>query len=307
MLAIIIAFIFCLVSVLGLWLLGERWRLLRSSTRKFIREGGGWHRILNIDVIVFGYVYARWTNQFQRLLIKYIAPRLGPRGKKWFSDHQHHKVLTHEHAKAIINLDHDIPLRDLEQIIPYPMARNLVLKGPPDVAAYECCCRHIRSNPCQPTQVCMVIGQPFVDFVLEHHPGSSRRLSQTEALQLLEDEHKRGHVHAAEFKTAFLDRFYVICNCCKCCCGGIEVMNKYGVRQMVSSGFVAETNSDLCNSCGACVSACPFGALLLETDRVHMNWEKCMGCGVCIDLCPNNAKSLVRDERKGIPLDVGLF
>jgi len=307
MLVIIIAIGLCLVSVLGVWLLGERWRLLRPSTRKFVRESGGWRQMLNLNVIVNGYVYARWTNQFQRLLIYHIAPRLGPRGKKWFSDHQHHKVLTHEHAKAIINLDHDIPLRDLEQIIPYPMARNLVLKGPPDVAAYECCCRHIRTNPCQPTQVCMVIGQPFVDFILEHHPGSSRRLSQTEALQLLEDEHKRGHVHAAEFKTAFLDRFYVICNCCKCCCGGIEVMNKYGVRQMVSSGFVAETNSDLCNSCGACVSACPFGALSLEANRVHMIWEKCMGCGVCIDLCPSNAKSLVRDERKGIPLDVGLF
>lgn len=307
MLAIIIVIGFCLVSVLGLWLWGERGRLLRPSTRKFIRESGGWRRIFSFNILVNGYVYARWTNQFQRLLIHHIAPRLGPRGRKWFSDHQHHKVLTHEHAKAIINLDRDIPLRDLEQIIPYPMARNLVLKGPPDVAAYECCCRHIRPNPCRPTRVCMVIGQPFVDFILEHHPGRSSRLNRTEALQLLEDEHKRGHVHAAEFKSAFLDRFYVICNCCKCCCGGIEVMNKYGVRQMVSSGFVAETKSGLCDSCGACVSACPFGALILEADNVRMIWEKCMGCGVCIDLCPNNAKSLVRDERKGVPLDVGLL
>lgn len=302
--AIIIAIGFCAVSVLVLWLLGERWRLLRPSTRQFIKERGGFRRILNFDTLVFGYGYARWTNQLQYLLINYIAPRLGERGKKWFSDHQHHKILTHEHAKAIINLDHDIPLRDLEQIIPYPMARDLVLKGPPDVAAYECCCRHIRANPCKPTQVCMVIGQPFVDFVLEHHPGSSRRLTQAEALQLLEDEHKRGHVHTAEFKTAFLDRFYVICNCCKCCCGGIEVMRKYGVPQMSSSGYVAETNNDLCDACGVCVKACPFNALSFEAEKITMTWEKCMGCGVCVDLCPNKAKSLVRDAKKGLPLDV---
>lgn len=303
---IIIALVL-LAAALLLWLFAERWRLLRPSTRQFIRENGGLRRTLNINTLLNGYVFARWTNQYQKVFMNHIAPRLGPSGRKWVSDHHHFKVLTHEHAKAIINLDHDIPQRDLEQIIPYPMARDLVLKGPPDVAVYECCCRHLRANPCQPTQVCMVIGQPFVDFVLEHNPHSSRRLSQAEALQLLEEEHKRGHVHTAEFKSAMLDRFYVICNCCKCCCGGIEAMNKHGVPLMTSSGFVAATNKDLCTSCGACVTACPFSALSLEAGSVVMDWEKCMGCGVCIDLCPGNAKSLVRDERKGAPLDVRQF
>jgi len=32
-----------------------------------------------------------------------------------------------------------------------------------------------------------------------------------------------------------------------------------------------------------------------------------MGCGVCIDVCPSHARSLVRDERKGVPLDVRLL
>jgi Pyruvate/2-oxoacid:ferredoxin oxidoreductase delta subunit len=29
-----------------------------------------------------------------------------------------------------------------------------------------------------------------------------------------------------------------------------------------------------------------------------------MGCGVCEAQCPNDALELVRDERKGVPLDV---
>lgn len=32
-----------------------------------------------------------------------------------------------------------------------------------------------------------------------------------------------------------------------------------------------------------------------------------MGCGVCVRQCPNEAMSLVRDERKDIPLDVRLL
>jgi NAD-dependent dihydropyrimidine dehydrogenase PreA subunit len=33
-------------------------------------------------------------------------------------------------------------------------------------------------------------------------------------------------------------------------------------------------------------------------------WEKCMGCGVCEGHCDTGAIVLVRDERKGVPLDV---
>lgn len=153
------------------------------------------------------------------------------------------------------------------------MARQLLLSGPPDVAAYECGCRHARENPCQPTQVCMVVGQPFVDFVLEHNPHSSRRLTQAEALELLQAEHNRGHLHSAWFKDACLNRFYAICNCCKCCCGGIEAMVKYGNPMLASSGYVAQVDMESCNCCGICVEACPFGALSLG-DEVRLNWEK---------------------------------
>ena len=38
-----------------------------------------------------------------------------------------------------------------------------------------------------------------------------------------------------------------------------------------------------------------------------MNWETFMGCGVCVGRCPSEAMTLVRDERKGIPLDVRLL
>ncbi len=231
-------------------------------------------------------------------------PRLKPPGKKSLSDGYHGKVLTHDHAKAIITLNTPIQLRDLEQIIPYPLARYLVLDGPPAVVAYECACRHARVEPCRPTQVCMVIGQPGVDFVLEHNPRSSRRLTQAEALELLRAEHERGHLHSAWFKDVMQNRFYAICNCCKCCCGGIEAMVKHQIPMVTSSGVVAAVDESLCNLCGACVDACPFEAFAATDSRLERNWDPCMGCGVCVDQCPVGALSLARDERKGIPLDV---
>lgn len=194
-------------------------------------------------------------------------------------------------------------LRDLEQVIPYRLARNLVLHGPPDIAVFECPCRATRAQPCQPTQVCMIVGQPFVDFILEHHPQQSRRITQNEAVELLRAEHERGHVHAAYFKDVMLDCLYAICNCCKCCCGGIEAMTKYGVPMLASSGYVAQVDYARCTACGDCNDVCPFGALSLDK-RGEVNWKKCMGCGVCVERCMCQAVTLVRDARKGVPLDV---
>jgi len=293
-----------LVTVLALWLFGERWRPLRPSTWKMMREAG-LRRFLNISAL-HGYIYVRWRNPYIYLAIHYAIPRLGPFGKRWWSNRYHGKVLTHEHAKAMITVDYEIPLRDLEQIIPYSTARDLVLKGPREVVVYECACRHARANPCQPTQVCMYIGQPFVDFALEHNPKTSRRITQAEALELLEAAHERGHVHSAWFKDACIDRFYGICNCCKCCCGGIEAMVKYGIPILASSGYVSQVDEKGCEPCPICEAACPFSAIIVDRKAV-VNRDTCMGCGVCVGLCPRNALSLVRDERKGTPLDVRLL
>jgi ferredoxin len=293
-----------LVLLLGLWLFGERGRLLRRSTRQMLGQSRG---VLNA---LHAYVYARWTNQYVKSLIRgfpSLKTRPGGRGGRWLADHYHGKILTEEQAAALVGTAKDIPLRDLEQIIPYPAARSLVLKGPPDVAVYECACRHARAKPCEPTLVCMVIGQPFVDFVLDHNPHSSRRLTQTEALALLRAEHERGHLHTAYFKDAMLNRFYAICNCCKCCCGGIQAMRDYGLPMLASSGYVAVVDPNLCNQCGVCVDACPFNALSMDGTGVERSWEKCMGCGVCVGKCPTQALTLARDEKKGTPLDVRLL
>jgi ferredoxin len=297
-----------LAGILGVlfacWLVAERGRLLRHSTWQVIRACGFWPFFTHKGV--HGYLYARWPKQYIGLFVNHLFYRLNPRGKSWLADHYHGKVLTHEHAKTIITIDREIPLRDLEQLIPYPTARKLLLRGPPDVAVCECPCRLARSNPCHPTQACLIIGQPFVDFLLEHRPNVSRRLAQAEALQLIEEEHRRGHVHAAWFKDVCLDRFFAICNCCKCCCGGIQAMVRHGIPMMTSSGYVAEVDQKHCRACGRCQQVCPFGAVVVN-GKVEVDRSVCMGCGVCAGQCTAGAILLTRDVGKGLPLDVRLM
>jgi len=83
-------------------------------------------------------------------------------------------------------------------------------------------------------------------------------------------------------------------------------MVKYGAPTMVSSGYVAKVDETLCTACGTCEDSCPFGAIYMN-EKAIVKWETCMGCGVCEGQCPSEAISLVRDERKGIPMDVRLL
>lgn len=293
-----------LVGLVALWIVGERGHLMLPSTRAALRErvgrGDEGSRGRRLLTAAHGYVYGRWPYQYIAFAVRRLLPRMSPGLKRWWADHYHGKVLPTEFARRIIQLDHDIRRTDLDRIIPYPVARDIVLSAAPAVTLLECPCRLGRADPCTPTQVCMIIGGG--DFTLEHHPTRARRVTQQEALDLLEAEHRRGHVHTAYFKDACGDRFYAICNCCRCCCGGIEAMHR-GVPMVASSGFVAEVDELYCIGCGDCATACPFHAITVPL-RAAVEWAACMGCGVCEGQCVTGAIRLVRDPAKGIPLDV---
>jgi len=104
-----------------------------------------------------------------------------------------------------------------------------------------------------------------------------------------------------------LNRFYAICNCCKCCCGGIREMVERGVPMVTSSGYVAKIEAESCGLCGDCAEACPFSALTLNNGAVVQDWAGSMGWGVCEVKCQTGAVTLVRDQRKGVPMDVRLM
>lgn len=269
-----------------------------------------------------GYVYGRWPYLYisagtgRHPLARLLRPlyRLfklqqdktssdAANGKIAFAHGYHGKVVPLEQARKLVTVKQDIDLGDLEQVIPYAAARDIVLQSPGHITVLECPCRASRPEPCLPLDVCLIVGEPFAGFIAEHHPRRARRISQQDALDILAAEQQRGHVHHAFFKDVMLGRFYAICNCCACCCGAMQA-RRNGVPMLAASGYVCRLAPGLCKGCGRCVEHCQFAALTLDGDSVILDAAACMGCGVCAAVCPTGAVTLIRDPVKGDPLDI---
>jgi ferredoxin len=283
----------------------------KRSTRRLwqaTREAGKpWWRFLD------GYIYARWPLGYigsaigERGELRWLRPLFAPflltllRPRRWANGY-HGKVMPTESVKRLVSIHEDIDLTIPEQVIPFRSARDLILSQPHRIVVLDCPCRAAREHPCKPVDVCLIVGEPFASFVLEHSPRNARSITSDEAVQILEAEARRGHVHHAFFKEAMLDRFYAICNCCSCCCGAIQAQ-RHGTPMLISSGYTSRVDLQRCMECGACVAACPFGAVSLN-GHLAIDVATCMGCGVCVSTCRHDALALVRDERKPAPLEV---
>ncbi len=220
----------------------------------------------------------------------------------------HGKVVKLKDAIQLVTQKHDLNLSLPEIVLPFKVARDVVLKSNDSIAVGTCVCRSVSENRCLPPpyEVCLFVGDPFASFIAEEN-SMFRKISQDEAVKVLEFAHEKGFVHTAYFKKEMANRFMAICNCCSCCCVGIRMWNllEGAVPIMAPSGYVSQI-SDECNGCGDCVDACPFKAISLDGggERAVTSLEKCMGCGVCEDVCPIGAISLRRELSKGEPLDI---
>jgi Pyruvate/2-oxoacid:ferredoxin oxidoreductase delta subunit len=295
---------------------------IKPSTRAFLAEGRrvpGYSRFDSLH----GYFYARWPYLYigigtgEHPAAKWFAHisgwfnRLATSRKKGesaegdigFADTYHGKAIPLATAEQLVSIHDELHVHDLEKIIPYKRARSIIMKNPEKIVVMECPCRASRPHPCLPMDVCLIVGDPFASFIREHEPKRSRWITSQEAIEILRAEDERGHVHHAFFKDAMLDRFYAICNCCECCCGAMQAQRN-GVPMLASSGYVCQVNEELCIGCSDCNVYCQFGALDVTEGVNHVIYDNCMGCGVCISKCEHGGLSLVRDERKGVPLEV---
>ena len=292
----------------------------KDTTRLFLDES---RKVPGHSLLRFlhGYVYSRWPYLYigigtgEHWLANVIPPvvnaigkliepfRNGTEPKPTVADNYHGKVVPLDAAKQLVMIHEPVELRNLEHIIPYHSARDIILKNPDHIVALDCPCRSSRDDPCLPLDVCLIVGEPFASFVIEHHPSRSRWLTSDQAQAILEQEHERGHVHHAYFKDAMLERFYAICNCCSCCCGAMQAVRN-GSPMIISSGYVSKVDHDLCIQCENCVGSCNFGALTLEDTGIHVNELECMGCGVCVSICDQGALALELDPSKPPPLRI---
>lgn len=66
-----------------------------------------------------------------------------------------------------------------------------------------------------------------------------------------------------------------------------------------------KVNQEECIACGACLSACPFGAIVMQDEKAYIT-EACTACGACVDTCPVEA-ILREEEAKVVTMDKGLY
>jgi Na+-translocating ferredoxin:NAD+ oxidoreductase RNF subunit RnfB len=65
---------------------------------------------------------------------------------------------------------------------------------------------------------------------------------------------------------------------------------------------IVRIDEDLCNGCGACVSPCAEGAIVIVDGKAKVVREElCDGAGFCLGVCPTNALTL--ETRDAVPFD----
>ena len=122
---------------------------MRPGTRAFLRES---RRLPGHSLFdrIHGYVYARWPYLYigvgtgEHALARVLGPIArwvlgifsGGRGDEAghtaaaFADSYHGKAVPLEQATQLVSVDEEIDLRDLEHVVPYKQARDIVLKNP---------------------------------------------------------------------------------------------------------------------------------------------------------------------------------
>lgn len=301
---------------------------LTASTRAFWQQARSARDYRFFDLL-HGYVYARWSYLYiaigtgEHRLAKIFGPIVRalspanppissdnrtayePRPVPGFADGYHGKVMPLETIRQLVTVREPVRLAVPETVLPYARARDIILNDPDHIVALDCPCRAARENPCLPLDVCLIVGEPFASFVMEHHSKHARRIDSGEAVEILQAEDARGHVHHAFFKDAMLGRFYAICNCCPCCCGAMQA-HRNGTPMLAASGYLAQVNAEDCAGCGHCESICPFDAVRVD-DLAHILSEQCMGCGICVGQCPQAAISLQPGDPAIQPLDLPIL
>jgi Fe-S-cluster-containing hydrogenase component 2 len=119
-------------------------------------------------------------------------------------------------------------------------------------------------------------------------------LTGAEAISQMETLEVEGAIHTIwTMVTPFIG---AICNCTNHDCLGLRTL-AMNVETMAKGEYVAHIDSELCNGCGSCESACQFNAIsskVVAGDNVAgVNHSKCYGCGLCRSHCPQGAISLV--------------
>jgi len=288
---------------------------LKKSTKVIMRKHG-----IRVDRFIHNYIYFVFYQPYVRTALTAIelAARIS-----WFKpfnrligamfQRYHAKVLAPGDSIKIFRLKEDLSAvsEQNKRIIPYKYANKIIFQEPEAIAVMDCPCRKAMS-PNEDVNCCIAVGRDISDFWLEHcEKYHVRKITQSEALEIVESFRKTGHITQAFFRVATGGATGVICSCHPDNCVSLRataVNRKFGgdCSMSATSGYSVAIDGENCIACGECTKNCYTGALTIEGDKIIYNTHLCLGCGLCIELCPRDNLSLYLDNSKPLPLDIDL-
>ncbi len=172
----------------------------------------------------------------------------------------------------------------------------------------RCYCRHKMLHvglACDASQdICLTFNITAASLIRHGHV---RRIDRREALDILDKA--RAH-NLVQFGENVREKVNFICNCCKCCCEGMNAARRFAMYHPVNTtNFLATIDNQVCKGCGQCTRVCPIEAITLKTRPprqpvADLDRDLCLGCGLCAQVCQAEAIRLTpRPQRTVTPLN----
>ncbi len=156
-----------------------------------------------------------------------------------------------------------------------------------------CYCRSKYRNCENEVWTCIHVGTAeSINELATRKPTRSATLEDVE--RIIKKANDAGLVHQL-ITAPNSEYFYVICNCCPCCCVMLNSSIRYGIKNTaISSNFIIRKEEEKCKNCGVCITRCHFGAHVATKEGVQVDSSRCAGCGLCVSTCSEKALSMIR-------------
>jgi Fe-S-cluster-containing hydrogenase component 2 len=255
------------------------------------------HRDGSVEYTAAQFVVGIWEYQVGRL-----TPELVQDVDEYFQQAFNFETWRQNPQLRTIPIGESLP--EMSEVLPYMRAEE-ILRQHSKFAVAPCICRQERGlvgDACdKPLETCLSM-DGAADLYLRH--GRAREITLDDALHIIE----LANQSALVLQPGNSRDTNFICCCCGDCCGVLRNVRRHPQpSSVVSSGYLAHSDEQICSACGDCLERCQMDAIDLDPGYAVVNVARCIGCGLCITTCSTGAMQLQpkpKEEQPYVPRNI---